>query len=95
MSTVSDLDTWRLFFKIVSRGSIAKVSEEIGVEASSISRRINKLEKDLGVELFRRKGKQLVLTSAGSVAYSRIDVSFLMRPLCSKTFRLLEITTGT
>lgn len=56
MSTVSDLDTWRLFFKIVSRGSIAKVSEEIGVEASSISRRINKLEKDLGVELFRRKG---------------------------------------
>ena len=57
MSTVSDLDTWRLFFKIVSRGSIAKVSEEIGVEASSISRRINKLEKDLGVELFRRKGK--------------------------------------
>ena len=50
MSTVSDLDTWRLFFKIVSRGSIAKVSEEIGVEASSISRRINKLEKDLGVE---------------------------------------------
>ena len=94
MSTVSDLDTWRLFFKIVSRGSIAKVSEEIGVEASSISRRINKLEKDLGVELFRRKGKQLVLTSAGSVAYSR-DVSFLMRPLCSKTFRLLEITTGT
>ena len=72
MSTVSDLDTWRLFFKIVSRGSIAKVSEEIGVEASSISRRINKLEKDLGVELFRRKGKQLVLTSAGSVAYSRM-----------------------
>lgn len=56
MSTVSDLDTWRLFFKIVSRGSIAKVSEEIGVEASSISRRINKLEKDLGVELFQRKG---------------------------------------
>lgn len=55
MSTVSDLDTWRLFFKIVSRGSIAKVSEEIGVEASSISRRINKLEKDLGVELFREK----------------------------------------
>ena len=94
MSTVSDLDTWRLFFKIVSRGSIAKVSEEIGVEASSISRRINKLEKDLGVELFRRKGKQLVLTSAGSVAYSRMR-SFLMRPLCSKTFRLLEITTGT
>ena len=72
MSTVSDLDTWRLFFKIVSRGSIAKVSEEIGVEASSISRRINKLEKDLGVELFQRKGKQLVLTSAGSVAYSRM-----------------------
>lgn len=72
MSTVSDLDTWRLFFKIVSRGSIAKVSEEIGVEASSISRRINKLEKDLGVELFQRKGKQLVLTSAGSLAYSRM-----------------------
>lgn len=95
MSTVSDLDTWRLFFKIVSRGSIAKVSEEIGVEASSISRRINKLEKDLGVELFQRKGKQLVLTSAGSVAYSRIDVSFLMRPHCSKTFRLLVIMTGT
>lgn len=72
MSSVSDLDTWRLFFKIVSKGSIAKVSEEIGVESSSISRRINKLEKDLGVELFKRQGKQLVLTSAGSLAYSRM-----------------------
>ena len=95
MSTVSDLDTWRLFFKIVSRGSIAKVSEEIGVEASSISRRINKLEKDLGVELFRRKGKQLVLTSAGSVAYSRMrrivfDAASLfkdlLRSLCRSQF---------
>ena len=72
MSSIYDLDTWRLFFKIVSKGTIARVSEEIGIESSSISRRINKLEKELGIELFRRQGKQLVLTSAGSLAYSRM-----------------------
>ncbi len=56
MSTVSDLDTWRLFFKIVSRGSIAKVSEEIGVEASSTSQgELTNLKKISALNFFREK----------------------------------------
>ena len=68
MSTVSDLDTWRLFFKVVAKGSIAKVAEEMRIEPSSISRRLNKLESELGTDLFQRRGKNLVLTAAGSLA---------------------------
>ena len=72
MSTLSDLESWKLFFKVVSLGSVTKVAEEIGVEPSSVSRKINKLESELGVELFVRSGKKLVLSAAGSVAYSRM-----------------------
>lgn len=72
MSTVSDLDTWRLFFKVVAKGSIAKVAEEMRIEPSSISRRLNKLESELGTDLFQRRGKNLVLTAAGSLAFSRM-----------------------
>lgn len=72
MSAVSDLSTWRLFFKVVAKGSISKVAEELQIEASSVSRRINKLERELGVELFRKEGKHLALTAAGTLAYSRM-----------------------
>ena len=55
MSTVSDLDTWRLFFKIVSRGSIAKVSEEIGVEPLPSQGELTNLKKISALNFFREK----------------------------------------
>lgn len=72
MSSSADLESWKLFFQIVQRGSITKVANELDVESSSVSRRLARLEKDLGCELFVRDGKKLSLSSAGSIAYSRM-----------------------
>ena len=95
MSTVSDLDTWRLFFKIVSRGSIAKVSEEIGVEASSISRRINKLEKDLGVELFQRKGDHVPFpVFAVDVHDVKLEQQIQLPSVPDDTVRIIQSDAG-
>lgn len=72
MSSSADLESWKLFFQIVQRGSITKVANELDVESSSVSRRLARLEKDLGCELFVRDGKKLSLSSAGSIAYTRM-----------------------
>lgn len=72
MNSSHDLDTWRLFFLVVNLGSITKAAETTKQEPSAISRKINKLEKDLGTDLFIKEGRQLKLNSAGHLAFSRM-----------------------
>ncbi len=72
MNSAHDLDTWRLFFQVVNLGSVSKAAQSLHQETSAISRKLNKLEKDLGTELFTKDGRKLKLTSAGFVAFSRM-----------------------
>ena len=72
MNSAHDLDTWRLFFKVVNLGSVSKAAQSLHQETSANSRKLNKLEKDLGTELFTKDGRKLKLTSAGYVAFSRM-----------------------
>jgi DNA-binding transcriptional LysR family regulator len=56
------------YFAIVARsGSIRAASEELNVASSAVSRQIQKLEQELGVELFERLPKGLRLTKAGMI----------------------------
>lgn len=51
MNSAHDLDTWRLFFQVVNLGSVSKAAQSLHQETSAISRKLNKLEKDLGTEV--------------------------------------------
>ncbi len=73
MNTINDLSAWQLFFQIVASGSISKAAEDLRMESSAVSRKINRLESDLGVSLFQRSGRSVVLTSAGATAYSKMS----------------------
>ncbi|WP_448202916.1 LysR substrate-binding domain-containing protein [Azospirillum sp. sgz302134] len=54
-------------FEAASRhGSMTRAAEELGLTHGAISRQIGDLEKRLGVRLFDRTAKGLVLTDAGS-----------------------------
>ena len=64
------------FFLAVDRtGSIAAASRELGPDPSTVSRRIGRLEKQLGVTLFVRTGRGMVLSEAGETLARRAQAA--------------------
>src|SRR5215212_6689436 len=81
-----DLRDLRLVLAIVDSGGITRASEELNVTQSALSHQLRQLEEGLGVELFSRIRKRLVLTPAGQELAERArsivsDVSALEEDL--------------
>ncbi|MCB1952025.1 MAG: transcriptional activator NhaR [Rhodocyclaceae bacterium] len=55
----------RYFWMVAKAGSIARASEQLHLTPQSISGQISAFEERLGVGLFQRTGRRLVLTEAG------------------------------
>lgn len=53
------------FWAVSQEGSVAKASEKLHVTPATISIQLRELEKQLGVQLFRRAGRGLALTDMG------------------------------
>ncbi|MFT5683056.1 MAG: LysR family transcriptional activator of nhaA [Myxococcota bacterium] len=54
------------YFWVTAReGSLTRASKKLLLAPSTISTQVRSLERDLGVELFHRRGKRLVLTERG------------------------------
>ncbi|MBP1961355.1 LysR family transcriptional regulator [Paenibacillus aceris] len=60
-----DLTYFRTFREVARRKSFTKAAEELGYAQSSITMQIQKLEREYGVPLFERYGRQLRLTAPG------------------------------
>lgn len=58
-----------VFAIVVEQVSLNKASQLLNISQPALSRKIMKLEEELGVELFIRKGKRLELTKAGQICY--------------------------
>lgn len=64
-------------FEAVGRfGSAAAAGRHLGVSAGAISQHINRLEQDVGVALFERRGRSLILTSWGHLYLEKIKDGF-------------------
>ena len=61
----------RVFVAIVRKGSFAAAAEELGMSAAYVSKRIGVLEEMLGVRLFQRTTRRVVITEDGEQAYGR------------------------
>jgi len=57
------------FSKTVEAKSLSRAAAELGVPRATISRRLARLEQQLGVRLLRRSTRSLVLTDAGTALY--------------------------
>lgn len=66
----------RAFEATARRMSVQEAAEELRVTASAVSHRLRTLETALGVKLFHRLNRRLVLTDAGAVYLSRIAPAF-------------------
>ena len=56
-----------LFAQVVDCGSFSLVAEQLNVTNSVVSKRISRLEQDLGVQLLYRTTRKLSLTEAGTM----------------------------
>ncbi len=58
---------YRYFLCVAQLGSVRAASRQLNLAASAISRQILLLEGQLGISLFERQGRRLMLTEAGQV----------------------------
>jgi DNA-binding transcriptional LysR family regulator len=63
-----DLDTLRTLSVAHDLGGLAQAAERLGRTPSAISLQMKRLQDDLGIPLFRKRGRGLALTEAGEVA---------------------------
>jgi len=62
------------YFQMVSRlSSVTRAADRLHVAQPSVTVAIRKLEEELGVKLFDRSQKQLILTSEGQVYLQRVN----------------------
>lgn len=63
------LEMMHYFAAVVEHSSLNKASQLLNLSQPALSRKITKLEEQLGVELFTRNGKKLELTRIGQLTY--------------------------
>src|SRR6188508_536250 len=63
-----DWDDLRVFLAVARAGRVAPAARELGIEHSTVARRIAKLEHDLGAPVFYRTAGGYRLTPAGARA---------------------------
>jgi len=64
------------FWTVARNGSIARAAEELRLSQPTISNQLKTLEGSLGVKLFERQGRRLVLTDVGRTVQRYADEIF-------------------
>ncbi|MES2729325.1 MAG: LysR family transcriptional regulator [Pseudomonadota bacterium] len=62
-----DWDKLRIFQAVAAAGSFTHAGDKLGLSQSAISRQISALEDSLGVSLFHRHARGLILTEQGEI----------------------------
>ncbi len=71
-----DWDKLRIFHTVSLAGSFTRAAEQLNLSQSAISRQINGLEESLGVSLFHRHARGLVMTEQGELLYQSVKDVF-------------------
>ena len=71
-----ELQSPALFLGVAHEGSLTRAAERLNLSQSALSVQIQKLEHQMGHQLFDRVGKRLVLTEAGQISLDYADTVF-------------------
>ncbi|MHB2167721.1 LysR family transcriptional regulator [Alsobacter sp. R-9] len=72
LSTINsslDWDKVRIFYTAAEAGSFTHAGDALGLSQSAVSRQVGALERDLGVPLFHRHARGLILTEQGEALF--------------------------
>lgn len=86
-----DWDKLRIFHAAAEAGSFTHAGEGLRMSQSAVSRQVSALERDLGVSLFHRHARGLVLTEQGELLF-RTATDVLNRLQTAETL-LADLTT--
>ena len=90
------LQKLEVFRAVVLRGGVNAAAEHLYVSQPVVSAHIRDLETKLGVRLFRKEGRRLVLTEEGEAVYEWAnDSSVRVRELERRLSSMREPSTGT
>lgn len=76
MSNLLNFKHLRYFWAVAHQGNLTRAAEALNVSQSALSIQIQKLEQQLGQDLFERRGKRLHLTEAGRIALDHANMIF-------------------
>ncbi len=87
-----DWDYLRYVHALANGGTLARAGELLGVHQTTVLRRLDQMEEELGVQLFERSRDGLTLTPAGETAFNEaehlsVDVENLERKLVGQDTR--------
>jgi DNA-binding transcriptional LysR family regulator len=66
---MSKIDKILTFLQVVNEGSFIGAAKKLGISNAAVSKQINLLEKELGIQLLNRSTRKLSLTEAGAVYF--------------------------
>ncbi len=72
-----DWDKLRIFHAAAEAGSFTHAGENLHLSQSAVSRQVSSLEQDIGVSLFQRHARGLVLTEQGEMLYRTAHEVFM------------------
>jgi DNA-binding transcriptional LysR family regulator len=72
LSSAIDLKKLRAFYLVAKHGNLRNAAARLLLSTSAISIQINQLESELGVKLFNRVGRKLVLEPQGQTFYEHV-----------------------
>jgi len=85
---MSDLNDMMVFLTVVEHGSFTLAADAISLPKSNISRKVSRLENQLGVRLLERSTRSLHLTEIGQTYYEycvRINEELISSKKCIET----------
>ena len=71
-----DWDELSVFHAVAEAGSFTHASEALNLSQSAVSRQVSALETSLGVSLFHRHARGLILTEQGDLLYNTVHDVF-------------------
>ncbi len=73
---VSNLEAFKVFYYVAKAGSVTQAANELAISQPAVSQAIKQLEKQLGVSLFFRISRGVVLTQEGEVLFSYVEKGY-------------------
>ena len=90
-----DWDKLRVFHAAAEAGSFTHAAETLHLSQSAISRQVSALEHDVGVPLFNRHARGLVLTEPGAMIFRTAhDVLMKLETIKSRLSETKDLPTG-
>lgn len=85
----------RYFITLAHLEHYTKAAEKLNITQPSLSSAISSLEKELGVSLFERDGRNVVLTKTGKMFFSAVEESLEILDSNVKTLKSISNGEGT